>query len=425
MSRLLPIHPDLEHLKNEAKALLKAHDRGDASACAALRRLRRFAGAADAEILAATLSLTEIQFALAMDYGFPSWDDLRRAVLPVRSAAGASEPPRAQALRLPDPPAGRWANVFASAYRIALTCCGAPCDYDTMAGDTGLAFIMQADSQHTPYGAQVKEIDLGWWPLDPWGAVLRLDFLGRAHGIPLRHVPTVVDEFKADAAAHYARYCRAAIVESLEEGRPVVAWGGDVCVVTGMDDGTPPLLGQLACSDQPKVQRLGQYPWFVVMPGGMVEPIERTKADAEALEFAVALHRERFRQYPAGKDVAPQRSSGRKSFELWAALLRDGERCGPHYYSANVVGCTSRNRASAPPYLWAMASRHGDGAAAALRAAAGLYDEVLAVLGKADTSQEAFASAAGKRALAEKVDALAALEEQAVAALESAVKGMK
>ena len=70
MSRLLPIRPDLEHLKGEAKSLLKAHAKGDPLACPVLRRLKRFAQADDSQILSATVTLTEAQFALAMDYGF-------------------------------------------------------------------------------------------------------------------------------------------------------------------------------------------------------------------------------------------------------------------------------------------------------------------------------------------------------------------
>ena len=97
---------------------------------------------------------------------------------------------------------------------------------------------------------------------------------------------------------------------------------------------------------------------------------------------------------------------------------------GPHFYSANVVGCMSRNRSSAPPYLRGMALRHGATVARLLRTAADLYDEVLAVLAKADTSKEAFASATGRGDLADKVDSMAALEAKAAVELESAAKTM-
>ena len=61
MARHLPHRPSLEHLRNEAKALLKMHRSGAASACGTLRLLRRFAGASDEEILSARLSLHEVQ----------------------------------------------------------------------------------------------------------------------------------------------------------------------------------------------------------------------------------------------------------------------------------------------------------------------------------------------------------------------------
>lgn len=80
MSRSLPPSPSLEHLRNEAKALLKAHKRADPQVCGRLRALRRFAGASDEEILAAPLSLQETQFALALAYGFSSWKELKQRV---------------------------------------------------------------------------------------------------------------------------------------------------------------------------------------------------------------------------------------------------------------------------------------------------------------------------------------------------------
>ena len=91
--RSLPPHPTLEHLRKEAKALLKAHGQGDASACGPLRRLRRFARAGDDEILSAQLALNDAQFALAMDYGFESWKELRDHIQRLRSG----ETPSSQA----------------------------------------------------------------------------------------------------------------------------------------------------------------------------------------------------------------------------------------------------------------------------------------------------------------------------------------
>jgi HEAT repeat protein len=76
MPKTLPPHPSLKHLKNEAKALLKAQHRGDMAVCAPLRNLPRLHQATDDQILAAEISLQEVQHALACEYGFKSWKAL-------------------------------------------------------------------------------------------------------------------------------------------------------------------------------------------------------------------------------------------------------------------------------------------------------------------------------------------------------------
>ncbi|MCL2701674.1 MAG: hypothetical protein FWE88_08275 [Phycisphaerae bacterium] len=427
---MLPLQPDLEHLKGEAKGLLKAHAKGDASACPVFRRLRRFAQADDSQILSAAVTLTETQFALALDYGLTSWDDLRRVVRSVRPLKTSNAPPSPRALRIPDPQAGKGGNRFARALEMMFHYCGIPCDYDTVACDSGLAFILQADSQHAPYGtcgADVKELDVGWWPLDDWGAMLRLDFLGRAYGIALRRLPIDKEAWHANPARHFRDHHQAAIVEALQTERPVVAVENGTWIVTGIDDGTPELLGQASCEATAHVKRLGQYPWTVVVPGEMFEPLDRVRADGEAILFAASLHDERFGESFSGCPFQSSRnqSSGKASFALWAAILRDGQRCGPSYYSGNVVGCMKQNRQSAPPYLRQMASRHGSAIAGHLMTAAEIYESVLATLDTADTSDEAFASVTGRETLASLVDELAKTEAKAVAELQAAARKMK
>jgi len=89
MSRSLPAKPSLRYLKEEAKDLLKAKRAGDllkakragdVSCCATLRTLHRLESSSDAEVLAADVSLQEVQFALALDYGFTAWDHLVKAL---------------------------------------------------------------------------------------------------------------------------------------------------------------------------------------------------------------------------------------------------------------------------------------------------------------------------------------------------------
>jgi len=77
MSRSLPATPTFEALKKQAKQVLKAHKDGNVSCCATLKLLSRFKGKSDAEILNSALKLADAQFALAMDYGFASWAQLK------------------------------------------------------------------------------------------------------------------------------------------------------------------------------------------------------------------------------------------------------------------------------------------------------------------------------------------------------------
>ena len=83
MSRHLPSRPNLRHLKNEAKQLHKALDRGDANMAARLAAsLPRLSGATPAQIQAAEVSLQEVQHVLAKEYGFANWSELAAEVEP-------------------------------------------------------------------------------------------------------------------------------------------------------------------------------------------------------------------------------------------------------------------------------------------------------------------------------------------------------
>jgi len=78
MPRSLHPNANLEVLKKQAKELLNAHKLGDSTCCQVLRTLHRFTDKTDTEILESGLKLTDVQYALAMDYGFNSWSELRR-----------------------------------------------------------------------------------------------------------------------------------------------------------------------------------------------------------------------------------------------------------------------------------------------------------------------------------------------------------
>jgi hypothetical protein len=79
--RRLPSNPNLDHLKYQAKDLLKeriAHTPGIA------QRFRefhpRFRRATDSEVFDAQLSLSDAQLTIAREYGFPSWARLKRHI---------------------------------------------------------------------------------------------------------------------------------------------------------------------------------------------------------------------------------------------------------------------------------------------------------------------------------------------------------
>jgi len=78
-SRDLPARPNLDHLKNEAKALHKAFEQGDPDAH---RRIHEILGDESA------IKLSDAQRVIAREYGFPNWARLRDHV---QSFAGGEE----------------------------------------------------------------------------------------------------------------------------------------------------------------------------------------------------------------------------------------------------------------------------------------------------------------------------------------------
>jgi hypothetical protein len=117
MARQVPSRPSLEQLKRQAKDLLKAHQAGDRCVCEKLRLLRRFAQVSDERILAAAVSLQETQHALAVDYGFRNWSELKRHVEAVRRqqvAAEAAGELRVYAYRAYGPPGAKRVGTVAA-----------------------------------------------------------------------------------------------------------------------------------------------------------------------------------------------------------------------------------------------------------------------------------------------------------------------
>ena len=74
----LPARPRLEHLRNQAKDLLKSYRAGHAPALARFREaLPRLSAMPDDHLARLCLSLRDAQRAIAAEHGFASWSDLR------------------------------------------------------------------------------------------------------------------------------------------------------------------------------------------------------------------------------------------------------------------------------------------------------------------------------------------------------------
>src|SRR5437773_10827672 len=79
--RALPSKPNLDHLKHQAKALLRDHGQRDLGAAQRIREFHpRFAGATDTEIFNAHLRLSDAQLAIARESGFSGWARLKRHI---------------------------------------------------------------------------------------------------------------------------------------------------------------------------------------------------------------------------------------------------------------------------------------------------------------------------------------------------------
>lgn len=79
--RQLPSNPNLDHLKYQAKDLLRDHAALKQELAQRIREFHpHYTKSTDAEIFAAQLSLSDAQLTIAREYGFPSWARLKRHI---------------------------------------------------------------------------------------------------------------------------------------------------------------------------------------------------------------------------------------------------------------------------------------------------------------------------------------------------------
>jgi len=355
---------------------------------------------------------------------------LSAALINAEEARDKAYPTEAQ---LPWIPVGsEWTAGYARGLQIALGYLGHSVDYDTIMGDSGIAFIAQGEEGST--NLRDGAVDVGWWPLDPFGMNARLNFLEQTVGRRLSYIPPDVDSYKADPAAHYAERFAPAVEESIAQGRPCLARAGCWFVVSGYDQGEPALLGNCTLVDVNELIRAFQQPTALLVLGESCDTMDREQADLAALRYAVALHSDQVlgasdarataEWASALRDqdaVGKQWRTGLKTFAAWAKCLRDTEHLGQAHWHSNVVRHLLLNRGSAVRYLKAMADRHPEDVATHLKNAAAEYEKVGATLREADTSGDALSSPAGREALAKLAEQIAALDSQAIQEIEKAL----
>lgn len=79
--RPLPENPNLQHLKYQAKDLLKEHAAHSAAAAQRIREFHpRWTKASDGAIFAAQFSLSDARLVIARECGYPSWTRLKRRI---------------------------------------------------------------------------------------------------------------------------------------------------------------------------------------------------------------------------------------------------------------------------------------------------------------------------------------------------------
>ncbi len=96
MSKLLPPRPNLDHLRSQAKDLLKQYRAGDPSAIARVRE------GIPNRALSEAPRLHDAQFVIAREYGFAGWPALKAHVEAVRSSEGDAAESFQQAFRNDD-----------------------------------------------------------------------------------------------------------------------------------------------------------------------------------------------------------------------------------------------------------------------------------------------------------------------------------
>lgn len=374
MTTSLPLRPDLDHLKRQAKNLLKSHQRGDTGACPILRQLYRFSNASDAHILASELKLNEAQFALALDYGFSSWSALKHHVEQVSITGDEVVVHRREGEAWIDGiPKLNWSNpgacTFMGALTRALNRVGEPISYTDLMGFSGAAFRFC-----------FAHPDWDWSSVD--------GMLGYDHG------QAAMDALGYEASWAEEDEMRAAFMRSIDAGRPALGidlvqaaeWG----VITGYADEGRTLLCRTYFDDPgDDYMRSQRLPWLNYLIGDRKAAPARHVSLLTSLRIAVI--------YARGEGFVSMGGCsykrGIEGFETWISDLLDEPRFDPgdvgnigKHASINrfIFDALLDARESAARYLASHSELLGPDYQSQLKRLADVYGRVVRVLRECD-----------------------------------------
>jgi len=355
MSRTLPHRADFTQLRHQAKDLMRAHERGDAAACVALRRLRRFASADDAQVLSMPLALHEAQYALAMEYGFTSWNAMKRHLEANGSASNSGVRRENGRVWIDGVPALRWGESgecsFAGALSAALTVTDRPVAYSELMGASGLAFRVR-------WWRRFDEPN--WCPSSPVGEFSE-EILTVTDAIGWRvRQQSRMGETEYDMSAFAGE-----IRDSIDLGRPVVGYGDadlNVAVCYGYESSGDAMtfLWNAYNRDAHAVPAAKVGPWLLFLN----EPIEPLEARA-MLKQALTTPNWRRRRLESWRPQPGQDAAylyGQEALRQWRQDIAQADGFSPEqqrtlfFVSWWCIDCLVDARRSAVTYL----TRHLD-----------------------------------------------------------------
>lgn len=336
MNRLLPPNPSLDWLRHRAKDLRKAHRARNPETCETLRHLQRFASASNEKILAADVTLHDVQLALALEYGFPNWNAMKTHIENLAATkapdGAASEltsssvgPSRVKTeghrLWIDGVPKLAWGRsgscTYVGALEAALAPTAHPFSYTDLMGLSGLAFRVR----------WYRRTDVaGWCPSSAVGEFPAEErAIADATGWTFRNINHMGDDETNSRMERHADE----LVHSIERGLPVVGYPDvqdlNVAVAYGFEraDGELRILwNRYSSPNEPFVNPVSRTGPWISIASQRADAKDRRRAILDSL----LSPNWRARELPAhNPNVVASYLLGNAAFDQWIGDLRDAD----------------------------------------------------------------------------------------------------